>query len=244
MADLKKDERQTKFVGVRKRNSKYSAEIWDFRKKKRVWLGTFNTPEEASFVYLSMKREIDEYKAKLFAKKIPSQNPSSTLDSPSHVQLSDKNDVSDGTSSRSAAVLEEQDSEENEDSDETRSRSAAPGEKEQVSGENEVSDGTRSAAAMEGQVSGKKEVSDETSSRSAAAMEDQVSDKNQVFDETRSHSAVAVEGKDEVCGYQDDKLGFINGVQVFDEYGILVGEFSHIDDLSIICQPEDCASIF
>ncbi|EYU20955.1 hypothetical protein MIMGU_mgv1a025711mg, partial [Erythranthe guttata] len=219
---LKKDERQTKFVGVRKRNSKYIAEIRDFRKKKRVWLGTFNTPEEASFVYLSMKREIDEYKAKLFAKKIPSQNPSSTLDSPSHVQLSDKNDVSDGTSSRSAAVLEEQDSEENEDSDETRSRSAAPGEKEQVSGENEVSDGTRSAAAMEGQVSGKKEVSDETSSRSAAA----------------------VEGKDEVCGYQDDKLGFINGVQVFDEYGILVGEFSHIDDLSIICQPEDCASIF
>lgn len=50
-----------KFVGARKRKSgKYSAELRDPRQKKRVWLGTFSTAEEASAAYLSRKRQIEE----------------------------------------------------------------------------------------------------------------------------------------------------------------------------------------
>ncbi|KAL1556631.1 ethylene-responsive transcription factor ERF118-like protein [Salvia divinorum] len=49
------------FVGVHKRKSgRYSAEVRDRRLKKRIWLGTFNTPEEASAAYLAAKHEIEE----------------------------------------------------------------------------------------------------------------------------------------------------------------------------------------
>lgn len=51
----------TNFVGVRKRKwGKYCAEIRDPLQKKRVWLGTFNTAEEASEAYLLKKREIQD----------------------------------------------------------------------------------------------------------------------------------------------------------------------------------------
>ncbi|KAG6407824.1 hypothetical protein SASPL_130823 [Salvia splendens] len=49
------------FVGVHKRKSgRYAAEVRDRRLKKRIWLGTFNTAEEASAAYLAAKREIEE----------------------------------------------------------------------------------------------------------------------------------------------------------------------------------------
>ncbi|XP_047255300.1 ethylene-responsive transcription factor 11-like isoform X2 [Capsicum annuum] len=79
---------------VRKRKSgKFATEIRDPFSKKRIWLGTFNTAEEASEVYQSKKLEFQEKlnKAKNANKKKAisakfelgnsSSDPSSTVDS-------------------------------------------------------------------------------------------------------------------------------------------------------------------
>lgn len=48
-------------VGTHRRKSGlFSSEIKDPRTKKRVWLGTFSTADEASAAYLSKKRQIEE----------------------------------------------------------------------------------------------------------------------------------------------------------------------------------------
>ncbi|GFP84646.1 ethylene-responsive transcription factor erf118 [Phtheirospermum japonicum] len=144
-------EKKSNFLGAKKRIRKFvGVRIRDPIQKRRVWLGTFTTAEEASRAYNSKKSEFEEMlRAKRGFSWVPCEEKSSDLKSPTSVLEIDTAMESSGGGGGDAV-------------------------EEGASGENEAVENPKA-----------------------------------------------------------EELGFFRGVQIVDENGFFMGDFSKLDDLSI-----------
>ncbi|KAK4728808.1 hypothetical protein R3W88_021796 [Solanum pinnatisectum] len=97
-------------IGVRRqKNGRYGAVITDQIRHKQVWLGTFDTVEEASQAYLSKKSEFEKFRQQGDKDNTPKENLDQIqqIESPIVTSLSMGNDQTLGTASVSRINLHE-----------------------------------------------------------------------------------------------------------------------------------------
>ncbi|CAN4121863.1 unnamed protein product [Withania somnifera] len=226
----------------KRKSGKFGTEIKDPFSKKRIWLGTFDTAEEASEVYQSKKLEFEKLKkaknanvkkaisAKFELGSSCSSDPPLMVDSQTSDSLNELGDLLRKAINANVTMV----------------ISAKP-----EFGHSSCSDPPltvdchTSDSLNEFDERLKKAISakEKKASSAKSALGSSSSDPSLVVDAQNSDSSNGQESEEEmwmgqwirISGDKEVKFSRKLGVPVVDNYGFLLGEFSELDDLSISC---------